>query len=162
VPTTEDFYAIDGTVLQHIDGQLYFIWSGSHNLVDNFPQKLFITTMLSPTSLSGPRVLLRSASVQPWESKVNEGPEIIQRNNRTFIIFSNYCEPEGGNANYCLCIMWLEGARDPVDPGNWWHKITGPVFWRNDEESVYGPGHASFTYSPGMLLFSCIVMPILY
>jgi GH43 family beta-xylosidase len=80
---------------------------------------------------------------------VNEGPQIIQRENRTFLVYSSYCQPEGMNANYCLLIAHLDGQRDPLEPGNWWHKTDGPVFWRNDAENVYGPGHASFTYSQG-------------
>lgn len=44
--------------------------------------------------------------------------------------------------------MRLENE-DPMNPNNWWHKNDSCVFYRNDEQNVFGTGHASFTTSPG-------------
>lgn len=96
----EEIYAIDGTVLQYTNGELYFIWTG-------FPEppgsmNLYIAKMRDPTSVIAPRTLLRSPSMD-WEMHgypVNEGPFIIQKDGRTFMVFSgsstftpDYCKP---------------------------------------------------------------------
>lgn len=84
----EEIYAIDGTVLQYGNGELYFIWTG-------FPEppgsmNLYISRMPDPTRVLPPRTLLRTPSME-WEMHgypVNEGPFIIQKDGRTFLVFS--------------------------------------------------------------------------
>ena len=44
--------------------------------------------------------------------------------------------------------MSIGPDKDPMNPTDWWFGPNEPVFWRNDDEDVYGPGHASFTTSP--------------
>jgi GH43 family beta-xylosidase len=53
--------------------------------------------------------------------------------------------------SYCLGLMSIDASRDPMNISNWksWPE---PVFTSNEEESVFGPGHASFTVSPGKIL----------
>ena len=50
--------------------------------------------------------------------------------------------------NYCLSYMSIESSKDPMDLNNW-NSIPGPIFYRDDEASVFTTGHASFTTSPG-------------
>jgi len=97
--------------------------------------------------LSGPRVLLREPKGS-WETNgaaLDEGPQILQHNGRTFLIFS---ASGSWTADYCLGIIGIDGGKDPLVRSNWWQDVDRSIFWRNDEQSVYGVGHASFTTSP--------------
>ena len=60
-----------------------------------------------------------------------------------------YSARDTGDPDYCLGLMSVDWNQDPMVPENWWFNRTGPVFFRNDEESVYATGHAAFTISPG-------------
>jgi GH43 family beta-xylosidase len=131
-----DKWAIDGVAFEFND-QLYFVWSGWHGDVGDFPQNLYIATMSDPTTLSSPRHLI-SEPDQPWERSVaalNEGPEPFIHDGELSIVYS-------GNASwttaYTLGILHLTGD-DPLDRASW-TKI-GPAFSQN--EDVYGPGHNS-------------------
>jgi GH43 family beta-xylosidase len=141
----EEIYAIDGTVLQYGDGNLYFIWTG-------FPippgsMNLYIAKMENPTVVKGPRTLLRFPK-SPWEMHgypVNEGPWIIQNAGRTFVVFSG---SSTFTPDYCLGIFGIDQLKNPLVASNWWNDVDYCVFWRNDAESVFGTGHASFVRSP--------------
>jgi GH43 family beta-xylosidase len=89
----DDNWAIDGTVLQHSDGKMYFLWSGWANANATKEQNLYIARMSSPTQIDGERVLLHEPTFA-WQRNdgqgVNEGPEILtNEEGDTFII---YCE----------------------------------------------------------------------
>ena len=134
--------------MQYGNGHLYFVWSGWPTIDAEFPQNLYIAPMSDPTTISGPRVLIREPKLN-WETKgaaLLEGPQVLEHNGRTFLVFS---ASGSWTPDYCLGLMGIDDLKDPLEPSNWWHKVDSPVFWRNDEQSVYGPGHASFTTSPG-------------
>jgi GH43 family beta-xylosidase len=147
----EDTYAIDGTILQYGNGQMYFLWSGceTFGMDPTFPQNLYIAPMSDPMTVSGPRVLIREPR-SPWEmvdnAPINEGPQIIQNNGRTFVVFS---ASPAWSPNYCLGIFGIDELKDPLVRDNWWNDKDECIFYRNDEQGVYGTGHASFTTSPG-------------
>ena len=135
-----DVWAIDGSVLQ-LNNQLYFLfssWTGPN-------QTLYIAPMSNPWTISGPRVEL-SHSEYAWEKSglnVNEGPEALQHNGKTFIIYSaSYC----ATPDYKLGMLTYTGG-DPLRPGAW-QKSPAPVFERSDQNGVYGPGHNGFFKSP--------------
>jgi GH43 family beta-xylosidase len=144
----EEIYAIDGTVLQYGNGELYFIWTG-------FPippgsMNLYIAKMDNPMSVRGPRTLLRTPKSE-WEMHgypVNEGPFVIQNEGRTFVVFS---ASSTFTADYCLGIFGIDFMQDPLVPENWWNDVDHCVFTRNDAEGVFTTGHASFVRSPGEL-----------
>lgn len=76
---------IDGSYLEH-DGQLYLLWSEwvGDELLN------WISKMTNPWTIEGPRVVLTRPQAE-WEKsgrKVNEGPEILERDGRTFLIYS--------------------------------------------------------------------------
>lgn len=137
-----DRWAIDGTVLT-VGGKRYCIWSGWEG-TENVRQNLYIAPMSNPWTISGERVLL-SESESEWEKVgtplVNEGPEVLQRGGRTFVIYS---ASGSWTDSYCLGQLELVGS-DPLDRKSWAKKPT-PVF--SSTEAVFGPGHASFTTSP--------------
>jgi len=102
--------------------------------------------MSNPTTLQGERILLRTRT-QDWEGTVIEGPQIIWNGTRLYIIFSaNHYTTE----DYCLGMMYIDDLKDPLVAENWNQKLDGPVFYKNTDAGVYGPGHASFTYSPDL------------
>ncbi len=45
-------------------------------------------------------------------------------------------------------MMSIYSNLDPMVDG-YWRSWPDKVFWSNEQESVLGPGHASFTFSPG-------------
>jgi GH43 family beta-xylosidase len=139
----EDFWAIDGTVLEQ-NGNRYFIWSG-HNGQDGI-QRLYISQMSTPWTLTGPRVEL-SRPEYPWENigppYVNEGPEILQREGKTFLVYSaSFC----GTDDYTLGLLTASTTADPLLASSW-QKSTQPVFTKSPSNRAYAPGHNGFFVS---------------
>jgi len=143
----EDFWAIDGTVLEYSNGRLYFIWSGwpTLNMPTDFPQNLYIAPMSDPETISGPRVLINFPQYgwQQHGASLLEGPQVLHNAGRVFVVYS--CSGSW-TPDYQLGFMGIDGGADPLVTANWW-RYDQPVFWRNNEEGVYGVGHASFTRS---------------
>lgn len=147
---TTDRWAIDGTV-GLINGHLYFVWSGWEG-TENLRQDLFIAPMSDPWTLVGERACI-SIPDHPWErlgpdrkeegvpSGVNEGPQFLEKDGTTHIIYS---ANGSWTDDYCLGQLTFTGG-DPMDRGSWRKKAT-PVFSSTDR--VFGPGHASFVKSP--------------
>lgn len=142
VASPSDEYAIDGTVFRHTDGRLYFLWSGRERS-ESGPQNIYIAPMRNPWTIDGPRVLL-STPEHEWEKHgwaVNEGPEVLQRSGKTFVVYSGsgYLTP-----HYALGLLTNETG-DLLD-ANGWSKSAKPVFasYEGDEGKVYGPGHNGF------------------
>ncbi|WP_346839557.1 family 43 glycosylhydrolase [Microbulbifer sp. SAOS-129_SWC] len=133
-----DSWNIDGSYLQY-QGQLYLLWSewvGDEQLN-------WIAKMKNPWTIEGPKVVLTRPEAE-WEQsgrKVNEGPEILQKNGRTFLIYSaSFCD----TPDYKLAMKELTGD-DPLNPDDW-TKTPEPVFQRGN--GVFGPGHNGFFTSP--------------
>jgi GH43 family beta-xylosidase len=134
----EDYWAIDGTVFEQ-GGKRYLLWSGQR-LNDN-TQRIFIAEMRNPWTLTGARVEL-SEPQYAWEKygmvPVNEGPEIIQHGNSTFLLYSaSHC----GTDYYGLGQLRMSRTADPLVASNWTN-ATAPVFVQG--ASAYGPGHNGF------------------
>ena len=135
-------WAIDGTVLSHLN-KLYFIWSGWEAEV-NGQQNLYIAEMESPTQITSKRSLISFPEYE-WEKRgsnedlptINEGPQILKRNGKVFIVFS---ASGSWSDHYCLGLLELIGE-DPLSK-NSWKKKNEPVFEGTD--SVISPGHPSF------------------
>jgi GH43 family beta-xylosidase len=136
----EQRWAIDGNILS-LNGRLYFVWSGWEGTT-NVAQNLYIAPMSNPWTISGPRVLISKPEL-PWELNgkpfINEGPTALQRNGKTFIIYS--ASGSWGD-DYCLGRLDLVGA-DPLNPQHW-KKHPQAVFSKTAD--VFGPGHASFAH----------------
>ena len=133
-----DSWNIDGNYLEH-NGKLYLLWSewvGDEQLN-------WISEMSNPWTLTGERMVLSRPSL-PWEQsgrKVNEGPEVLKHQGRTFVIYSaSFCD----TPDYKLGLLELTGE-DPMDAESW-TKAQQPVFERGN--GVFGPGHNGFFTSP--------------
>ena len=140
-------WAIDGTILEH-EGRRYFIWSGWADHRDE--QWMYIAPMANPWTLAGGRVRLCRNNDHAWEHVsesraergLNEGPQVLQRNGRTFVVYS--CSGSW-EASYKLGLLELRAGGDPMDPEAW-AKHGEPVF--SPSEATCGVGHCSFTVSP--------------
>lgn len=133
-------WAIDGTVLQ-TGGNNYFVWSGWPGQ-SNGQQNLYIARMRSPWELASPRALLAQPDLA-WERvdmPICEAPQILQRNGRTFLIYS---ASGSWTVDYCLGLLELAGS-NPMEASAWLKR--GCVFSKS--ESVWGVGHCSFVQSP--------------
>jgi GH43 family beta-xylosidase len=145
----DDRWAIDGSVFEH-NGQLYFIWSGWAGAV-NKRQDLYISKLSNPWTANGTRVLISKPELE-WEVKgtsdelptVNEGPQFLKKGNKLFIVYSaSGCWTD----DYTLGILTASANADLMNPASW-VKSRQPVFSKNPEGHVFGPGHNSFFKSP--------------
>lgn len=133
-----DKWAIDGTVLEWNDN-LYFIWSGWEGDI-NEQQNIYMAHMSSPTVIDSDRVMI-SKPEYAWEKvgepKVNEGPEVLIKNNKLYIIYS---ASGSWTKDYCLGMLTFRGGN--VMDKNSWEKDSLPVF--KSHKDIIAPGHASF------------------
>ncbi|NUR39197.1 MAG: family 43 glycosylhydrolase, partial [Streptomyces sp.] len=135
-------WLIDASVLEH-GGSLYLVGSG---FINGSTQSLVIAPMSNPYTLASSTFTIISSPTASWEtsgSPVNEGPEPLYHNGRTFLTFSaSSCQ----TADYKLGMLELTGS-DPLNAASW-TKSSSPVFQRSDAGGVYGPGHNGFFSSP--------------
>jgi GH43 family beta-xylosidase len=134
-------WAIDGTILHH-NGELYFLWSGWPGAV-NGRQNLYIAPMSNPWTVRGERTLLATPE-HAWETHemaICEGPQILQRHGKLFVIYS---ASGSWTTEYCLGMLEYKGGN--ICNAASWKKWEAPVFKRNAR--VWGVGHCSFTQSP--------------
>jgi len=133
-----DIWNIDGNYFEH-NGELYLLWS--QWVKDE--QTIWISKMSNPWTVTGEKVMISHPQYE-WEfsgMKVNEGPEIIKRNGKTYMVYSaSFCN----TPDYKLGLIELTGS-DPLKPESW-HKFDKPVF--SKANGVYGPGHNGFFKSP--------------
>ena len=136
-------WAIDGTVLQ-LDGSLYFVWSGWEGNT-NVAQNIYIAKMSNPWTVSSDRILL-SKPEYSWETHgspdVNEGPQILQNNGSTHIVYS---ASGSWDRYYCYGVLTLTGT-NPLNASHWYKATTAQFSQGN---GMYGPGHGSFVQDDG-------------
>ncbi|QFQ96802.1 family 43 glycosylhydrolase [Streptomyces phaeolivaceus] len=135
-------WLIDASVLKH-DNKLYLMGSG---FIGGSTQSLVIAPLSNPYTLASNTFSIISSPTLSWETSggaVNEGPEPLYHDGRTFVSFSaSHCQ----TADYKLGQLELTGS-DPLLASSWTKKQT-PVFQRSDANGVYGPGHNGFFTSP--------------
>ncbi len=152
VPTANNSaYAIDlGTFV--MDGQRYAVWSGLPDKNVDANQCIYIAKMSNPYTISSNRVRLSMAE-KGWETKsserINEGPAILRRNGKIFIVYS---ANGSWTKYYTLGYLMMDEGKDPMVASNW-KKSGQEAFYRCDNTppqtyGVNGVGHCSFTTSP--------------
>lgn len=152
--TPEDKWSIDGTVYEH-KNQLYLLWSGWQGDT-NGQQDIYIAKMTNPWTVEGQRVRLSSSTLD-WEKhgtlksgrdvphvNVNEGPQILRKNDNLFLIYS----ASGCWTDYYALGMLSTSANSNLMDSASWKKSPEPVFKQSPENGVYGTGHNSFFQSP--------------
>ncbi|KAK7467710.1 hypothetical protein VKT23_004762 [Stygiomarasmius scandens] len=136
-PGNFDKWAVDGSVLE-IGNQRYLVFSG---LVSSSPwiQCTHIVQMDSPTTITGDAVQISCPELD-WEisgTPVQEGPEPITISGVTHIVYSaSHCSTD----DYALGMLTLSSGADPMVAASW-TKSPDPLFTRNDDAGVFGPGH---------------------
>ncbi|WP_107100916.1 family 43 glycosylhydrolase [Streptomyces graminilatus] len=135
-------WLIDASVLR-VNGRTYLVGSGRTS--GSMPPSLVIAAMSNPYTVSGSWSVISKPTLG-WETRgapVNEGPEPLQRDGRTFLVYSaSACD----TPDYQLGQLELTGT-DPLNPAAWTKKPS-PVFHRDDAAGVYAPGHNGFFTSP--------------
>lgn len=114
--------------------------------VNGGTQSLVIAPLSNPYTLASSTFTVISGPTLDWErsgSPVNEGPEPLYHDGRTFLTYSASSCPA---ADYKLGQLELTGT-DPLSPASWTKKQT-PVFQHSDTNGVHGPGHNGFFSSP--------------
>ena len=145
VSDPSDQWAIDPTVFEKPDATLYMIWSGWP--APPGPQNLYIAQMSNPWTIRGRRVEISSPTLD-WEMRgwrVNEGPEVLCRNGKIFLIYS-----ASGATGPDYCLGMLSNSDGDVLNGHSWVKSPQPVFHRylGSDGNVFGPGHCGLFRSP--------------
>ncbi len=144
-------YAIDLTQFE-LNGQRYAVWSGLPDRNVDADQSIYIAKMSNPYTISSNRVKISKAD-KSWEKKgsarINEGPAILQRNGKVFIVYS---ANGSWTKFYTLGYLMLDATKDPMVASNW-TKSEKQAFYRCDDtvkptKGVNGVGHCSFTTSP--------------
>lgn len=143
INTGRDSFTLDPTTFES-NGQRYLVWAQADPAI-KANSNIYIAKMDTPWSITGTPVMLSTPEF-PWECvrcKVNEGPEILQKNGRIFLTYS----ASGIGSEYCLGMLTADANADLLDPKSW-TKAPEPVFKSSPENSQYGPGHNCFTTLP--------------
>jgi GH43 family beta-xylosidase len=136
---------LDGTVFEQT-GNLYFLYAGYGHFPD-YGSAIYIARMSNPWTLESEESLITKPE-NDWEKQggmaINEGPVVLKRNGRIFLIFS---ASTTWSDDYCLGMLTAAEDGDLLDPSSW-IKTPHPVFIKSAENEVFAPGHNSFTQSP--------------
>ena len=132
---------LDGTVMEH-RGRRYFLYAG----YGDFPEHgsaLYIARMRDEVTLEGEESCLTIPEFE-WERQggmpINEGPAILKRFGRIFLIYS---ASTTWSEDYCLGMLTADEEADLMNPASW-TKSPQPVFSKCVERRVLAPGHNSF------------------
>lgn len=141
---THDGWAIDPSVFRALNGKLYLLWVAH---VPGNGNGIRMALMRNAWTVGGKSSLITQADYD-WERvrfPINEGPVVLRRANRLFMIYS---ASDTGTPDYSLGILTYSGG-DVTNPGSW-KKSAVPVFSRysGPDGNVFGPGHNGFFKSP--------------
>jgi GH43 family beta-xylosidase len=163
----DDKWAIDPTVFEN-GGKLYAAWSGWEGDV-NGVQSIYIAELENPWTIKG-RPSRISTPEYPWERvgdrdrqlkrdpernpaldveepvhiDVNEGPEVLQHEDKIFMVYSaSACWTDF----YELGMLTAHVSDALLDPASW-KKSPFSLFWQSPKAHAYGTGHNSFFKSP--------------
>lgn len=143
---TPDIFSIDPTSYIAEDGTQYLCNS---RVDDVYGQVIDLYKMKSPTELDADSRVTLAVAEKEWELvppyvgdwACVEGGFFVKKNNRLFIIYSaNGCWSD----HYLLGVLEHTGG-ELCDAANW-KKHDKPLLTYGN--GVFGPGHASFFYSP--------------
>lgn len=124
-----DVFGIDQTVFR-LNGELYTSWTAC--------SQMYLAKMQDPFTVSSPIITLCAPEYE-WEkqmSGVNEGPCALQKNGRTFLLFS---ASDSRSDGYCVGLLEYTGG-DVLNASSW-KKYPAPVF--APTENAKGVGHCS-------------------
>ncbi|OUJ73625.1 glycoside hydrolase family 43 protein [Hymenobacter crusticola] len=138
------YSGLDGSVFED-RGQLYFLYSAYVG-----PQSvLCLAPLQNPWTVKADQEVIIATPTFAWEKgggrQILEGPEFLRgKKGQVFIVYSaSACWDD----NYSLGMLTAKGNANLLQASSW-TKSPEPVFHKSVENSVYGPGHNSFTTSP--------------
>nr|WP_221774584.1 family 43 glycosylhydrolase [Pelagicoccus albus] len=140
IETEWESFALDATTFEH-KGELYMIWA-QYDQEKPSSSNLYISKMENPWTLKGEQTLITTPEYD-WELqtyRVNEGPAVLKRNGKIFVSYS----ASATDHSYAMGLLHASEEADLLDADSW-EKSPEPVFQTNVENSIYGPGHNSFT-----------------
>ncbi|MDL2303068.1 glycoside hydrolase family 43 protein [Dysgonomonas sp. OttesenSCG-928-D17] len=145
IDSNDKEWAIDGSIIERGNGDLYFVWSGIPDL-NTLHQHTYIAKMLNPTRIDRSTIVKISSPTETWETSVRpiqEGqrPLIIDKNGKTIIMFS---ANGSWSDEYCLGSLTNTDG-NYLNPSSW-TKSVQPVFKKTN--NIFGPGGASYVKSP--------------
>ncbi len=150
VADATDKWAIDATVFEDRGGK-YMLWSGWEGDSDG-EQRIYIAHLRDPWTIDSPRTAL-SYPKYPWEQagdtvnrpalvhvNVNEGPEVLQHEGRTFLVYSaSACWTDA----YELGMLQARPGSDLLRADSW-TKVDHAVFRQDPAAGVFATGHNGF------------------
>jgi GH43 family beta-xylosidase len=98
------------------------------------------TTVTDVTLISVPLYTWECTGKSSASVNVNEGPAILLRNGKVFIVYSASACDE----SYCLGMLTADQSTNLCSIDSW-TKSSEPVFATSETNCLYGPGHCSFT-----------------
>lgn len=132
---------LDGTILRRGD-EMYFIYAGYGDF-NGHGSALYLARMTDYRTIGSKEVCLTIPEYE-WERQggmpINEGPAILHRNGRFFVVYS---ASTTWSEDYALGMLTISEDADLLDPANW-KKEPSPVFRKNVEENILAPGHNCF------------------
>lgn len=143
--TQNDIWAIDGSVIERSNGDLYLVWSGLTDYT-TLTQHTYIAEMKSPTQIKPGTTVKISSPTETWETNtrgIQEGQRVLKvdDNGRTIIAYS---ASASWTNDYCLGTLTNTDGNF-LNPSSW-TKSSSPVFEKTS--TVFGPGGASYVKSP--------------
>lgn len=135
---------IDGTYLQK-DGKLYYVCSA---YLRPAYQCICIAEMENPYTLKTDaqgknNSVIVSKPTRSWEKngwRVNEGPAVLYKGDKIYIVYSASGYSSG---KYCMGMLTCTGN---VMRKSAWIKSTAKVYGQKPSEEIYHPGHCCFVY----------------
>ena len=156
--------AIHPTVFRHKES-CYLLWSGTDTTQPGSIARwgIYIARMKNRLELDTAPVLISQPQYE-WECQwidedgtsmsspalVNEAPAFLYSRDSTKLLIY-YAASETYTSYYCEGLLVASAEDDPLNPAAW-HKQPEPVFSKNEETGVLGPGHISF-FSSGDQLY---------
>ena len=131
-------FSLDHTVAKH-KGEWYMFWAEKHPIDSD----IYAAKMVNPWTIDSSRICKVVSPEYNWERHgfpVCEGPAILERNGKVFMVYS----AAGTDALYCLGMCTADADADLLDEKSW-TKSPFPVFQSSRKNGQFGPGHNSFS-----------------
>jgi GH43 family beta-xylosidase len=143
IKTNWDTFSLDASTFV-TNGTRYLIWAQQDPARSGDNSNIMIAPLANPWTIQSEGVII-SRPDQSWERvgyKVNEAPQVIQKNGKIFMTYS----ASATDQNYCMGMLTASASSDLMIPSSW-SKSRSPIFVSNPKTNQWGPGHNSFTVS---------------
>jgi GH43 family beta-xylosidase len=143
IKTNWDTFSLDASTFV-ANGVRYLVWAQEDPTYPDDSSSLMLAPLQNPWTIKGTAVAISRPDLS-WERvgyKVNEGPNVLQKNGKIFLTYS----ASATDANYCMGLLTASTTADLMKASSW-VKTNTPIFVSNADTNQWGPGHNSFTVS---------------